>query len=228
MREHLTYANVVATVCLVLILGGGVAYAANTVFSGDIVNGEVKTADIGTDEVRSVDVRNDNLSGGGLRGVDIANAVGGSDSVNADKLDGLDSSGLVQGQGRLLAARFIMVPPDQPDRTLFEIPGFGQLYATCGSNHATIVFRNTTSGDVDLWVDDSADPYHEILRPSAGQFLVVDRAGSPDDVEASTFSVGFGDDPGARRTATVHPFASQAASGAPCLFQAQGILWITD
>ena len=39
---------------LFLVIAGGTAYAANTVFSADIVNGEVKTADIGTDEVRSL------------------------------------------------------------------------------------------------------------------------------------------------------------------------------
>ena len=51
---------------LFLVLTGGVAYAANTVFSEDIVNGEVKSPDIGTNQVRSADVRDDSLSGGGL------------------------------------------------------------------------------------------------------------------------------------------------------------------
>ena len=42
LGSHMTYANVISTLCLVLILGGGAAYAANTVFSTDIVDGEVK------------------------------------------------------------------------------------------------------------------------------------------------------------------------------------------
>ena len=82
---------------LFLVLTGGVAYAANTVFSEDIVNGEVKTADIGTDEVRSAEVRDDTLSGGGLGGVDIAkNSLKGADiaettldNIDADRIDGL-------------------------------------------------------------------------------------------------------------------------------------------
>jgi hypothetical protein len=81
IRARLTYANVVATLALVIAIAGGTAYAANTVFSSDIVNGEVKTADISdANGVRSADVRNDNLTGGGLGSVDIAN----------DSLSGLD------------------------------------------------------------------------------------------------------------------------------------------
>ena len=48
LRRRLTYANLVSTVALVAALGTGTAYAANTVFSTDIVNGEVKAVDIAT------------------------------------------------------------------------------------------------------------------------------------------------------------------------------------
>ena len=58
---------------LFLVLTGGVAYAANTVFSGDIVD----------DQVYSADVRNDGLSGGGLAAQDLqAGAVGTSEVLN--------------------------------------------------------------------------------------------------------------------------------------------------
>ena len=49
IRRHLTFANVVAAIALFLALGGGTAVAlngANTVFSDDIVNGEVKSPDL--------------------------------------------------------------------------------------------------------------------------------------------------------------------------------------
>src|SRR3954452_7063254 len=56
--RHLSYANVVASLALVIAVGGGVAYAANTVFSTDIVNGEVKTADVDNGAVTTGKVRN--------------------------------------------------------------------------------------------------------------------------------------------------------------------------
>jgi hypothetical protein len=76
LRSHLSYANVISTVCLFLLLGGGSAVAltgSNTVFSDDITDNQVYSAD----------VRNDALSGGGLAAVDLrANSVGSSELTN--------------------------------------------------------------------------------------------------------------------------------------------------
>jgi hypothetical protein len=83
IRARLTYANVVATLSLFLVVSGGTAIAlkgTNTVFSDDIARNQVK----------SVDVRNDNLTGGGLRAADLrAGSVGGSE-VRKDSLTGGD------------------------------------------------------------------------------------------------------------------------------------------
>ena len=71
LRTHLTYANVIATLALVIAVGGGAAYAANTVFSADIVDGEVKAADIGANAVYSAEITD-----GQVKGADLgANAV---------------------------------------------------------------------------------------------------------------------------------------------------------
>ena len=60
---------------LFLVIAGGTAYAANTIGSSDIVNGQVKSPDIGTGQVQSVDVRDDTLSNGGLGSADIADGA---------------------------------------------------------------------------------------------------------------------------------------------------------
>jgi hypothetical protein len=82
IRKHLR-ANVVGYLALFVALSGtAVALpATNTVFSDDIVNGEVASRDISdTNGVRSIDVRDDDKSGGGLAAVDLArNSVGGSE-----------------------------------------------------------------------------------------------------------------------------------------------------
>jgi hypothetical protein len=107
IRSRLTYANVVASLALFLVLSGGTAVAlsgSNTVFSDDIVDNQVKAAD----------VRNDTLAGGGLTAADLGpssvagsevkdNSVTGADvkeatlgrvpqAGNADNVDGLDST----------------------------------------------------------------------------------------------------------------------------------------
>ena len=51
LRRSLTFANVCSFIALTVALSTGGAYAANTVFSTDIVDGEVKSADIGGNQV---------------------------------------------------------------------------------------------------------------------------------------------------------------------------------
>lgn len=82
LRKHLTYANVMVTVLVFVVLGGGTAVAldgSNTVFSDDIVNGEVLTPDVGdaqvsarklaTGAVASTKVLDDSLTPADLRDV---------------------------------------------------------------------------------------------------------------------------------------------------------------
>jgi hypothetical protein len=54
--------NVVAYLALFVALGGTSAYAANTVFSADIVDGEVKSVDVGDGEIKSADVKDQSLT----------------------------------------------------------------------------------------------------------------------------------------------------------------------
>ena len=51
LRSRMTYANVMATIAVFVAVSTGGAYAANTVFSTDIVDGEVKTPDIANQAV---------------------------------------------------------------------------------------------------------------------------------------------------------------------------------
>ena len=90
-----TDANLVASLrewagvlALFLVLTGGVAYAANTVFSSDIVNGEVKSVDIGDNQVQGVDVKDRSLNGAD-RGV----------RVRSERQVDDGSGGAVCGQG---------------------------------------------------------------------------------------------------------------------------------
>src|SRR2546423_4471739 len=83
LLSRFTYANVISTLCLFLVLGGGTAVAlsgSNTVFSDDIVDNQVYSAD----------VRNDNLSGGGLGAADLRAGSVGTRGVAPDSLGAAD------------------------------------------------------------------------------------------------------------------------------------------
>src|SRR5688572_10833081 len=78
LRRHLTYANVMSSIAVFAVLATGGAYAADTIFSTDIVDGEVKLADVGTGAVGSGEVVNNALTSS-----DIASqAVGTSELTN--------------------------------------------------------------------------------------------------------------------------------------------------
>ena len=46
IRRHFTYANVTATLALLLALGGGAAYAVDKINSRDVVNGSIRSVDL--------------------------------------------------------------------------------------------------------------------------------------------------------------------------------------
>lgn len=98
--------DVMAVIAMVAALGTGTAYAANTVFSADIVDGEVKNPDLGPDAVTSAKILNANVAlsdlapnsvsgakvfNNSLTGDDIKESTLGK-VPDADTLDGLDSS----------------------------------------------------------------------------------------------------------------------------------------
>lgn len=107
VRDHLR-SNVVGYVALFLVLTGGSAYAlqgSNTVFTDDIVNGQVKSEDLGLNAVRTGKIEDGQvkaldlapnsvgtlkIANGGVQGPDLAFGSVGSFAVADDSLTGAD------------------------------------------------------------------------------------------------------------------------------------------
>ena len=191
----------IGALALFLVLTGGTAYAANTVFSSDIVDNQVFSADVRNDTLSSgglvaVDLRagavgtsevlDDTATGGGLAaadlrsgsvgpaeaagltGADIANAAGGSDNVNADKLDGLDSTAFIGGQGRIVTIDTVDVAGDPQSTALFDLPGFVKVFGECSNppNGGTTLVKTYSLG-VDVVADNGeGNPFHSRLFPN--------------------------------------------------------------
>ena len=105
LRARLTFANVCSFLALLIALGTGSAYAANTVFSTDIVDGEVKAADLDNNSVRSAkigtgQVLNQDLGADAVDGSKLADGAVDSakvvnESLNSDDL-GTNSVGATE------------------------------------------------------------------------------------------------------------------------------------
>ena len=78
MLRHLSFANICSALALTIALGSGTAYAANTIRSKDIVNGQVKAPDLAKNSVRTASIKNGQV---GLADL-MAGSVSGSKVVD--------------------------------------------------------------------------------------------------------------------------------------------------
>ncbi len=142
IRQHLTYANVMATLAVFLVVSGGTAVAlsgSNTVFTDDIVD----------NQVLSPDVRDDTLSSGGLAAVDLRpDSVRGSEVLNGSLTGsdiseaGLDATALatrvaqggcspsVAGTGTMVKAGSVCI--DKYEASVWSSPTGGTQYGVNG------------------------------------------------------------------------------------------------
>jgi len=245
LRPRSAY-DVMAALALLLVLTGGVAYAANTIASSDIIDGQVRTADlaanavntakiadgqvteadIGQTAVATAELKNDAVTtakvlNGTLVGGDVADdTLKGADIDESTLAIGPSSGNFVRGRGTLLSNRIVLQPVDAPATTLLEIPGLGVLKAFCLNERAQISWGNTTSSTIDRWFELNGSWDTELTPPTGGGIFT-------DSIEypGTTLALGVGNDPGARRIATLQLFALQSDIGAPCGFQVQGTLW---
>jgi hypothetical protein len=88
LASRLTYSNVVSTVCLFVVLGGG-AYAATSLPKNSIGAKQVKANAIGSSEIKSgavggSEVRNDSLSGADIKEGSLGRVASAARAANAD------------------------------------------------------------------------------------------------------------------------------------------------
>lgn len=89
MRRHLTYANVVSTLCLFVVLGGGIAYAANTIGSADVIDGSLRSRDIKDGQVKTRDLKPNAVNG----------AIVADNAITGDDVDESTLQGVQAAQG---------------------------------------------------------------------------------------------------------------------------------
>ena len=167
LAGRLSYANVVATLALVIAVGGGAAYAANTVFSTDIVNGEVKAPDIATAAVTAAKLGADSVSTG-----KIADGSVRSRDVLDDSLTGADLADVGSLQSH--TARLTdTAGGSAASENLFAIGG-ADLSAFCAVDNETGSLRAGIEPVVDATgpVLVSGD-FAVALRPDDVQFIVI-------------------------------------------------------
>jgi hypothetical protein len=173
-------AMVVALISLFVALSG-VAWAANTVGSADVIDNSLLSQDLKDGAaVKSADVVNDSLTG-----ADIAESSLGK-VPNADKLDGIDSEGFV----RSLWAVAGMGTPTVGNPTGFQL--FGGHGATGVERLGSGIFSVTFTRNIltCAYVASAGDMHDGAAPPQLASVQQRDATSNPNDVVVRTFTSG--------------------------------------
>jgi hypothetical protein len=162
-RPRASYANLTATLALVVAVGTGAAYAAglgrNVVKSRNIAPRAVKSSDLGKRAVRTAKIAPRAVTGNRIAkdtvvGANIDEATLGT-VPNAGLLDGLDSSALLHGAGRTYGVLGSDPEGGSPSVPV-DLDVGGSLTFACenpASLGSDLRFTNSSGGSAEVWTD---------------------------------------------------------------------------
>jgi hypothetical protein len=95
LRRHLTYANVISTFCLFLVLGGGAAFAATKLAKSSVGTEQLKGEAVTKGKMAPNSVNSKKVVNGSLTGEDIASSTLGKvpSATNAEHADSATTAG---------------------------------------------------------------------------------------------------------------------------------------
>ena len=207
-RVHLTYANVVSTICLFILVGGGAAYGAakvalpkNSVGTRQIKKGAIATPKIKANAVNSAKVADGSLTGndvaeGSLTGADIADgSVAGADVADgslgtADLADAAVNSAKVADR----SLKGTDVAPDSLTGTEIDESTLGQVPSAA---NAALLDGKAPSAFTSSTVYVKQSPLSEGTNLGDGTFAIEEScnpgdllvAGGPAEVNATSTMV---------------------------------------
>jgi hypothetical protein len=144
LRGKLTYANVISTLCLFLLLGGG-AYAASGLSKNSVGTKQLKNSSVTAKKLKNGAVTGAKVLDGSLTGADIKASTLGTvpQASNADKLGGVAPGGFVQGAGHAFSTPGLVTVQASSTGTVLEIPGFGAVSLVCSpAGNGSFSFTN--------------------------------------------------------------------------------------
>ena len=138
IAPRLTYANVVATLALFLVLTGGAAFAANHLAKNSVGTKQLKRNSVTTAKIKKNAITTAKIKNGAVAGskIDLSSlgkvpsASSADTAGDASALQGRSASAFMQGGGQFFSARRELTI-GQSDVLLFNLPGIGPVTANC-------------------------------------------------------------------------------------------------
>jgi len=173
ISKRLTYANVISTIALFLVLGGATAFAAKQLGKNTVVTKQIKKSAVTSEKVKD----------GSLTGVDInlatlgavpsatkatsatrADTAARADSAgDASTLQGKAANAFIQGSGQITTARRELTV-GQLGVAVLALPGIGTLTADCTAGpEYKVAVVNSSGTEMDFVTQSGSD-----LAPNGG------------------------------------------------------------
>jgi len=128
IREKLTYANVISTLALFLVLTGGAAYAADQLGKNSVGTKQLKKHAVTAAKIKNGAVTGPKVK---LSSLGKVPSAGRADAAaDASALQGRPASAFMQGGGQFFSVRRELVLGDS-EVPLFTLPGIGPVTASC-------------------------------------------------------------------------------------------------
>jgi hypothetical protein len=153
LRPRSAY-DVMAALALFLVIAGGSAYAANTIFSEDIVDGEVKTPDLGSgavtrNKIGNGEVIRDKINNNAVNDAKVADDTLKGADIDDNTLKGADIDESTLGQ--------------VPSAASALLGGTGRWAAGRVCDPESLTFVDCGSTRLNLPVGDATDPRPRVL-----------------------------------------------------------------
>jgi hypothetical protein len=201
MLNRLTYANVIATLALVLAVGTGSSYAVSKIDGSAVKTRTLSGKKMKKNTLTGKEIREDKL-----KAVPSAVSAGTAlKAADADKLGGQTAGSYVQGNVSVTMGRATLTAPS--GERILETP-VGRFRLRCQAATADVRYHNTTGAAADLWrtgvraagatnglfgtLAPGADaglaypvPMYSVLRAEQGE-RVVELSANSDKIGAST------------------------------------------
>jgi len=186
MYRKLTYANVMSTLCLFLLLGGG-AYAAS-----HLGKNTVGTRQLKKNAVTGAKVKNQTLTGSDIDLAKLGTVPSAQHAIHADTagdsttLQGNGPGAFIHGAGTQLAARLDL--NEFEEVPLMNLPGFGRLIPECHvPGVLEMTYENSSGGTVDYsQIASNPPPLVEAVPNGGSSGYVAFGIGETDFVQIAT------------------------------------------
>jgi len=169
IRKRLTYANVMSSIAVFLVIGGATAFAAlgkNTVGSKQLKKNAVTTKKIKNNAVTTPKIKNGAVTGAKVNLSSLGkvpSAANADNATNAAHANNADNANNANTVGGIHIVKFSLNGTSDIGKTqILDLNGL-QLQASCTSSEITLTATTTTAGDGDIsaWAVDASSETSE-------------------------------------------------------------------